>query len=425
MTVFCSRANSRASILARAAWAALLLTGCQQILGIDKLERGITEMDGGVDPLDAGNEDAEVTYEKPSEADCKEYCDLVNDTCKPDGTKAAFANPSYCEGLCPHMLKVTDGPTAKTNTFDCRLAQARTAATVAPDNAGECRSVGAGGDGACGSNCESYCQLYDAVCGSIAGLSRGPTCLRECQNLPEDRQSNAAAAFSSESDTIQCRLAHLGAAAAGKAAENETLTETHCKHAQIHAAIPCVQPKPKCEDFCALVDRTCTGAMQQYETTQDCVAICNKGLTSNVTPLPADMPLDIAFDTVACRRYHTYNAMKAPDGVHCEHAGPTGDGHCGGKVCPSFCQMSKAACGMQYMTKFGSNEAAATAACIAECDAALTAEGVKDQYDHHYSVAKGKAANADKMQCRVYRLSKAFLSPGSHCEAALGNMDCR
>jgi hypothetical protein len=414
--------SSRASTLSRAALAALLLAGCQQILGIDKLERGVTEPDGGGTAMDAGSEDAEVVYDKPNEEDCTEYCDLVNETCKPDGPTAAFANPSYCEGLCPQMLKLTEGPTAKTNTFDCRLAQVRTAATVAPDNASECRSVGAGGDGACGTNCESYCQLFEAVCGAIPGLSRGPTCLSECQKIPEDKQTNASAAFSSESDTIQCRLAHLGAASAGKAAENATLTETHCKHAQLHAGIPCVQPKPKCEDFCALVDRTCTGAMQQYETTQDCVAICNRGLTLSV-PLLADTPVDMTNDTVACRRYHAYNAIKAPDGIHCEHAGPTGDGHCGGKVCPSFCQMSKAACSRDFMTKFGTGEAA-DAACEAECLAALTAEGVKDQYDHHYSVPKGKAADADPMQCRVYQLSKAFVAPLAHCEAALGIRDC-
>lgn len=413
---------SRAAMLRRALLVALLLSGCQQILGIDKLERGLSDdsMDGGNDP-DGGSADAEVVYETPSEEDCKEYCDLVNSTCKPDSPTAAFANPSYCEGLCPHMQKVTEGPIAKTNTFDCRLAQVRTAGTVAPDNESECRSVGAGGDGACGSNCESYCQLFEAVCGAVPGLSRGSACLSECQKIPEDRQTNASAAFSSESDTLQCRLAHLGAAAAGKAAENETLTETHCKHAQLHAASPCVQPKPKCEDFCALVDRTCTGPMQQYEDTQDCVAICSKGLTLNVTPLPTEMAIDMTFDTVACRRYHAYNAIKAPDGIHCEHAGPTGDGHCGGKVCPSFCQMSKAACSQEYMTKFENNDNA----CIANCDAALTAEGVKDQYDHHYSVAKGKAADADPMQCRVYRLSKAFLAPASHCEAALDLVPCR
>jgi hypothetical protein len=128
----------------------------------------------------------------------------------------------------------------------------------------------------------------------------------------------------------------------------------------------------------------------------------------------------MTFDTVACRRYHVYNAIKAPDGVHCEHGGPTGDGHCGGKVCPSFCQMSKAACSTEYMTRFRNDDSA----CEAECLAALTDEGVKNQYDHHYSVMKGKAANADPMQCRVYRLSKAFLSPKMHCEAALGVAEC-
>ncbi len=423
-----SRAEPRASFLGRVALAALLLSGCQQILGLDKIEPGITKDRDAGTGTDAGGGDAEVVYETPSDTDCKEYCDLVNETCAPSGPKAAYANTTYCPGLCAEMQKIADGtPSEKTNTFDCRLAQVQDAVNVAPDNSKECRTAGAGGEDACGSSCEGYCQLFEGVCGSLPGLSRGATCVSECQKLAVDKSRNAAMAFGSESDTLECRLAHLGAAAFGKAENNAMLRENHCKHAALSVTTeytPCVRAVPKCEDFCTLAQNTCTGAIQQYETHADCVAMCSRGMTLSV-PLEANEPIDIIRDTVACRRYHVYNAIKSPTGVHCEHGGPTGDGHCGDhKICTSFCRLAKAACDKDYATKYGNGDAA-DKACDAECDAALKAEGVPDQYDHHYSVPKGKAADADPMQCRVYKLSKAFLAP-QNCAAALGETDdCR
>jgi hypothetical protein len=147
------------------------------------------------------------------------------------------------------------------------------------------------------------------------------------------------------------------------------------------------------------------------------VAICKNGLTLK-TALGPDEPIDISHDTVACRRYHTYNARKTPDGVHCEHTGPTGDGHCG-KICPAYCQLAKAACGTDYDVKYANVDA-----CLSDCRMGLANEGVMDEIDHHYALAKGKASDAAPMQCRVYHLSKAFLAK-SECVSALGGGDCK
>jgi hypothetical protein len=395
------------SLRERALFACLLLSGCNQILGIQVQKAD----DGGTTEDDAGQDGGEIVYESPSEDDCQEYCDVINSTCKAGTSKAAFANESYCSTLCPHMQRTADR-LDDGNTFDCRLKLVKAAAQIAPDNASECRAVGAGGEDMCGSSCQGYCQLFESVCGEFEGLSRGETCLSECEKLPVDRARDATAAFGSMSDTLQCRLAHLGAASS-----SPDVAETHCTHAAISVTTtytPCVTDTPRCEDFCTLIDKTCTGKMQMYETYQDCVAICKNGLTLKAPMLNADEPIDISRDTVACRRYHTYNALKTPSGVHCEHGGPTGDGHCG-KICPAYCQLAKAACSADYAKRYMNDDA-----CKQDCDTQLQAEGVTDQIDHHYSVSKGKAADAAPMQCRVYHVSKAFLAPSANCAAALG-----
>jgi hypothetical protein len=388
------------------------LTACNQILGIEvQNERDAGEQnEEGVD----GGGDADIEYGNPSAEECSEYCDTIKATCSANN-KAAFAQESYCRGLCPHMQITEDRASAKVNTFDCRLRQVKNAAELGTDNVEECKASGAGGADKCGSDCEGYCQLYESVCGKFPGLSRGDTCVSECEKLAVDPGKDAVAAFGSASDTLQCRLAHLGAASS-----SEDTALVHCEHAALALTTKytptCVNDTPRCEDFCSLAMNACTGDMKQYDTFQDCVAICSKGLTLK-TALGPEQAIDIDHDTVACRRYHLYNAVKSPDGVHCEHGGPTGDGHCG-KICPSYCQMAKAACPTQY-AKYVDNDA-----CEAECNTALEKEGVKDQVDHHYNVSKGKASGAAPMQCRVYHLSKAFLAAGN-CAAALGGGECQ
>jgi hypothetical protein len=390
----------------------LVLSGCNQILGIEVQEKDVGKRDAGGD---AGEKDAgDVVYTTPDPDECTDYCDTLQTACKDTSNTAAFAMDSYCRGLCPFMQR-TEDKSKVGNTFDCRQVQAQNARQNVGDNERECKSAGAGGNKDCGSDCEGYCQLFAAVCADYPDLLRGDTCVSECEKLVVDKGRDATAAFGSSSDTLQCRLAHVGAASV-----SPTFADTHCPHAAISVTTeytPCVTPVPRCEDYCALAMSVCTGDIQQYDTEADCVAECKGGMTLNETPLRSDEPIDISRDTVACRRYHLYNHLKTPGGVHCEHAGPSGDGHCG-NICPAYCKQVKAACGTQFSTAFTNDQG-----CLDDCGKVLGKPAIKDQIDDHYRVSTGKKGG-NTMSCRIYHMSKAFLD-SKNCPSAVGEGDCQ
>jgi hypothetical protein len=397
--------------------ALLVLAGCNQILGIEVQKQ--SEADDRDDGGGPGDGDAgDIEYENPSEEECSEYCKLLDESCNPMTGNAAFSLSSYCPGVCSNMQRTKDK--VKTgNTFDCRLEQASHARAVGTtDNDAECKSAGAGGNGFCGSNCESYCQLYASICADFPALQRGDTCLSECQALAEDNSKNAAASFNPGADTLQCRLAHMGAASV-----SEATAMTHCPHAAIIAAsgTPCQPTVPSCDQYCTLVTNTCTGKMLQYDSKDDCLATCRSGLTLSETLAPEETAGDQTHDTVACRRYHTYNALQNPGSTHCQHAGPSGDGHCG-RICPAYCKLAKAACSAQgFNTKYPKEQD-----CLDDCgNNLLKTTTLSEQLDENYNVPNAKKAGT--VNCRIYHATKAFRSAAAataECPSVLGDGDC-
>jgi hypothetical protein len=402
--------------------ALLVLAGCNQILGIEVQEQSDAgdEPDGGSGP-DGEGDGGEIKYESPSEGECSEYCKLLDQSCNPMTGNAAFGQSSYCPGVCSQMQRkaMTGNTFDKTgNTFDCRLQQANLARAVGTiDNSTECKAAGAGGNDECGSNCEGYCQLYASVCAAFPDLQRGDSCLSECEALAVDTTKNAAASFSSGADTLQCRLAHMGAASISA----ETAM-THCPHAAIIAAsgTPCQPTIPSCDQYCELLTNTCTGKLLQYDSEGDCLATCKGGLTLN-EPLAPGETSDQTHDTVACRRYHTYNALQNPGSTHCQHAGPSGDGHCG-HICPAYCKLAKAACGTQFATKYPKGEPD----CLDDCGNNLLKTTVlTEQLDENYNVPNAKKPGT--VNCRIYHASKAFrnaAAASAECPSVLGDGDC-
>jgi hypothetical protein len=390
--------------LASAALALSLLglLACQQIAGIER--RSFAARDGG-----AGDAASELQY--PNEDQCTKYCALLSEGCS-ESTSGVFAykkDTDYCTKLCAHLPLATS-KLLKSHSFECRLDQAMKAFTVKGDpneGSGNCKSAGAGGNGTCGTNCEAYCQMFADVCEDYPQRSN---CMSECLTLRDDDSSDADNAFSNNVDTLQCRLTHLGAAASDP--------DTHCAHAAIYTPdvyTPCMSAKPRCEDYCAFTQNVCTQTdtqdLRQYESVQECLEVCSKGLTD--LPAPAENKQDTNRDTLACRKYHTYNAL-INDTYHCNHAGPTGDGHCG-KICPAYCKLVKAACSDGYAKEYPSGDAA----CQERCATFLGNKAEDKQLDLGYSVSEGQK-NGPTIQCRFYHTVKAFSKPNDECNSALG-----
>mgnify|MGYP006174003235 CR=1 FL=1 len=114
-----------------------------------------------------------------------------------------------------------------------------------------------------------------------------------------------------------------------------------------------------CDVYCDLVMVACTEEFQVYEDRAQCMSVC--------AVLPPGGAGDETGNTVACRRYHSYNSMAAPS-AHCAHAGPDGDGHCGTENCTAYCLIAEAACPGQFSEEFpATGDAGSQGSCMEEC----------------------------------------------------------
>lgn len=242
---------SRARLTLAGAW--LCLAACRQLIGIEPADEDpslLAATDGGAKSVlgvaEAGQEsepEAGATSAAGGEAalgdtgtagqagesaagaagaadvptPCERYCTAVMANCT--GSFAVYGSHATCLALCRFMPQGADGDRAG-NSVQCRLHAAQAAPSEVPHY---CPIAGPGGNGVCGSNCESLCQLRSSVC---ADHSAGDeeSCLTACAKL-EDRPtySTDPSVGLYEGAHVQCRLYHLSAAASDDPAG-------HCPH---------------------------------------------------------------------------------------------------------------------------------------------------------------------------------------------------
>jgi hypothetical protein len=324
---------------------------------------------------------------------CNEYCDAVMDTCKDDF--AVYKNREQCMGVCTKLPPGDDQEKIDENSVHCRLNH-MDSARLEPE---DCRNVGPGGNGVCGTDCEAYCILFKETCPGDFKYD-DETCLQNCAGLI-DQPGRYNLEKDHDGDTIECRLVHTTSATV------EPLT--HCAHATIVPAKPyCIDDAKgpaTCEEYCHIAMAACQGDLQQYDDETQCLAACKA--------LPLGLNGDTTENTVGCRRYHSFNSTLTPSG-HCFHAGPTGDGHCGGATgnCESYCALAMAACPDGFATTFASVDE-----CMTSCSALPDSKT-----DSKFTLAS--AAEGKGYQCRVLHALKAFATPTLHCDSALGGGDC-
>jgi hypothetical protein len=142
---------------------------------------------------------------------CADYCELIVRNCQ--GTVAQYTDGSTCMATCQAM-PLGDPASPTGNTISCRTFQA----AVAEDpTRGVCTAAGPGGDGTCGTNCESFCTAALELCpGEFASATE---CDQVCRGFSAAEVYDAS---DIAGDTFACRLYHLTAAS--------TLPEVHCAH---------------------------------------------------------------------------------------------------------------------------------------------------------------------------------------------------
>lgn len=161
---------------------------------------------------------SEFTVDTSEDSDlqvtCDEYCRTVLDVCI--DTQAQYTTIAQCQQICAHM-NVGDEADTTGNTLGCRdhfaLESIESAAL-------HCPSAGPGGNGVCGTNCESFCQLQNEIC---TGANQQFSSVAACQNICagfNDTVSYNSTVLSG--NTLACRISHLSLASGAP--------DTHCAH---------------------------------------------------------------------------------------------------------------------------------------------------------------------------------------------------
>lgn len=388
-----------------AVFLALALLGlqasCESIIGLK--ERELVD-DGGVDVKTSGL--------------CRSYCADVQANCKAPKLDA-YKSEDDCLAMCASLPPGSDKPTeTKGNTVSCRAHYAKEAASSERDTM-FCPAAAPGGGSpgvtpSCGSNCDGYCSLFEDICGDLGQKD----CLNKCRAIPDNGGYSAANDYLG-GDTLQCRIAHLNAAAQAKQDKNDEERTEHCGHASLRAAIGerpfCDLPpqtEPQCKPFCKLAMQACK-AHPIYDSQEQCEKVCDAAYTKgkNTDDKGAQ---DTTQDTLACRRWHVYYAFDDAAEKHCPHASLSGDGHCG-KICPAYCAELNKACSAQFKTEFpgGMDD------CAAQC---AKVPGFKE-IDMGYDL-NSEESRTNTLQCRFRFLADALNGSMDACAKAFPKGTC-
>ena len=379
--------------------ALLVCTGCEQLIGLKSRSFGDAGADTSASPM------------------CQDYCKNSLQYCTTDSKLDGYTSMDNCLAVCSNMPAGKAGDQTG-NTVACRAYHASKASGI-ESGASECAAASPGGgspDGMgpkCGTNCEGYCSVYQKVCPDSDVMA--DDCMRDCEALPDRGSYDALNDFGTPTDNLQCRIAHLTAAAQAKAMNDDADRKVHCGlppnwgHAAIRPPLngtdtfcDLVPFTQKCDDFCKLVDKTCGTSFPVYDDIPQCMALC-KGYDVGTSSG------DDANDTLACRRWHAYTGLTLDDPrTHCSHAGPTGDGHCGMDKCESFCSLYKRSCGDQFKTDYNGN----LDNCKSDCQK-LTGSNPTAEDTAGYNLLNKEQTEANTLQCRTHQAALAAAAPAA------------
>ncbi len=381
--------------------------GCAQIIGLEKRDDG-SGSDGFGGEGTGGGPSGPVDEKtgKVTSDECIEYCDAMETNC-PEGTEfQQYIDRDTCISTC-NAFDPGDRKDPSGNTLACRLRQAKAAA----NSSGEfCGNAGALGGGECGTNCEAWCSLLSAACPDDYEVLTN--CEAVCGGLKDSGNRSFPTSYPTGSD-LQCRVYHVGAAF-----DNPRV---HCPHARYLPDSTCVEEdlEPTCDEYCSKVMANCRPASgnepnrRVYDSRRECLAACEA--------FPIGKSSDLTENTVGCRIYHAGASATSP-AVHCSHASPTGDGHCGLDEdspvtgnCTSYCLLYRKGCEDEFDAEFKD-----LAECALECTSELADRGATK--DQGYSV--DMARDEDGMQCRVYYAVKAIAGDAEACEKAALSGTC-
>lgn len=191
-----------------------LFAGCREILSFEERTFDASLADAGADAPDA--------------LSCEAYCETIQSVCA--GNNLQFSSTDACIGLCStYPVGTLDDESG--NTLGCRIHVLETSQAMIEGS--DCAAAGPGGDGVCGSNCESFCTSMVTVCPQ-SFESKGD-CMAVCDPLADCGTYSVDPNTTPDDPSVQCRLYHISAAAIailGATPGELTPSQTkHCPHA--------------------------------------------------------------------------------------------------------------------------------------------------------------------------------------------------
>lgn len=164
-----------------------------------------------------------------------------------------------------------------------------------------------------------------------------------------------------------------------------------------------------CDKYCATIEKSCTGDLQEYASTGVCLAMCGQ--------FELGLPNDTTEDTLNCRQNRALLAATDPKN-NCRAAGPSGGGVCGKDPCNAFCTLDTALCKSEQPPPYVTD-----AGCRLSCQK-FTYLKPTDKSDLTFT-------GGDTLNCRFYHLQAAY-NPDSptakltHCpHTAVDSATCK
>ena len=160
---------------------------------------------------------------------------------------------------------------------------------------------------------------------------------------------------------------------------------------------------PTCAAYCAVLFDNCSGENAQYASEEECNTMCATYL------LDPGTLTDTEGNTIGCRIYHA-TAAGTLGTSHCAHAGLFGGGthETCGDICHVYCSLVENNC--------AENPISTSQNCMTQC--APLAISNNDG-------GKVPDTSGADLQCHIYHLGVAGLSPGVHCaHGEPGNSQC-
>lgn len=156
-------------------------------------------------------------------------------------------------------------------------------------------------------------------------------------------------------------------------------------------------PSPLCEEYCNTVLEGCTDEYAVYSGKATCYGVC--------ALLPEGDELEPVGNSVQCRLAQARNAVSSREPeVHCQEAGPGGNGVCGSN-CEDYCYLLERACPDDFE---------AVSDCERKCAGLRDLDRFDVVLDHE----------GDSLQCRLVHVSAATVDPETHCyHAAFAPLD--